>query len=191
MVSIKETEEQLSKATRSTKADKKQDDSDDVDTLDSYMKDLKSDRCDKSAISKMKADLTKLKADHARVVKLINLAKPADLPPLVSQYSQEGGSKIMPIFGKRNKSKFKLVSDKAAVRTETKDAVKSNEEEVEEEDEEEKKETAECKEQNRNVEMEEHITDPTVVRMVFQKKSFKLKNCYVLLEVGRSYRLSR
>lgn len=71
------------------------------DSLDSYMKNLTNkDTVDKQAISKLKLELTELKKEHANVTKLINVAKPANLPAFTPTPSCSQKSKF-PIFGKR------------------------------------------------------------------------------------------
>ncbi|KAK4881671.1 hypothetical protein RN001_004990 [Aquatica leii] len=88
----------------------------DEDPLDSFMKGLKDSKPDKQTISKLKSDLAALKAEHVNIVKLVNLAKPADLPPLVIQNtsttdqagSSRGSKSKLPIFGKRKKVQVTL-----------------------------------------------------------------------------------
>lgn len=89
------------------------------DSLDAFMKDLKDSKPDKTAISKLKVELTKLKQEHAKVIKLVNIAKPANLPPLVPQYSSEltepsGKGKVLPVFGKRRKVPVVVPQKKSA-----------------------------------------------------------------------------
>ncbi|KAJ8934387.1 hypothetical protein NQ314_013428 [Rhamnusium bicolor] len=60
--------------------------SNEEDTLDTFMKELKDSKPDKQTVSKLKLELTKLKGEHANVIRLVNIAKPASLPPLVPQY---------------------------------------------------------------------------------------------------------
>ncbi|KAK9882147.1 hypothetical protein WA026_019664 [Henosepilachna vigintioctopunctata] len=79
------------------------------DSLDAFMKNLKDSKPDKSTISKLKNELAKLKLEHAKVIKLVNVVRPASLPPLIPQYASDinktnnAKSKVMPIFGKRRK----------------------------------------------------------------------------------------
>lgn len=78
------------------------------------MQELTTPKLDKQTISKLKSELTKLKQDHSNVIKLINVAKPADLPPLVPHYASQSSTdttsknKLLPIFGKRKKLKVQL-----------------------------------------------------------------------------------
>lgn len=92
---IKEIETELEVVRNAGKAKQQYEDE---DSLDSFMKTLKTPQVDKQKISKLKADLLRLKQDHAAVVKLANLAKPADMPALKPQTSMK-----MPMFGKRTK----------------------------------------------------------------------------------------
>lgn len=116
-------------ATKSTK---------DEDSLDNYMKELTQTKLDKQTISRLKSDLSKYKQDLANVLKLINIAKPTDLPTLVketgksSTFENKPKSKL-PLFGKRLKVKVQL--------PERKDNLSMNvddDDDGEEEDEEEK-----------------------------------------------------
>ncbi|XP_018328575.1 kanadaptin [Agrilus planipennis] len=86
------------------------------DPLELFMKDLKQSKLDKQTISKLKSELFKLKQEHTQVVKLANIAKPADLPPLIShdekmkKQEENSHSKVskLPMFGKRKKVKVQL-----------------------------------------------------------------------------------
>ncbi|KAL3276335.1 hypothetical protein HHI36_011718 [Cryptolaemus montrouzieri] len=76
------------------------------DSLDAFMKDLKDSKPDKITINKLKSEIAKLKQEHGKIIKLVNLARPASLPPLVPQYNMASAmskSKGLPIFGKRKK----------------------------------------------------------------------------------------
>ncbi|XP_032667757.1 kanadaptin isoform X4 [Odontomachus brunneus] len=55
------------------------------DSLDAFMSSLTSFTLSKSDITKMKVELQNLRKEEEKLIKLINLAKPANLPPLVSQ----------------------------------------------------------------------------------------------------------
>lgn len=107
------------------------------DPLDSYMSELKESKLDKQTVSKLKSELVSLKADHANIVKLANLAKPADLPPLVistksSNETQSAGTskaKAFPIYGKR--SKIKVRSKPTAQEAQVNSEQSENEEEEE------------------------------------------------------------
>lgn len=102
------------------------------------MQELKTPKLDKQTISKLKSQLTKLKQDHCNVIKLINIAKPADLPPLVPQYSSNASThaanknKLLPVFGKRMKLKVQLPAKPKETLVQSNPA--EDEEEVEEED---------------------------------------------------------
>ncbi|KAK5650215.1 hypothetical protein RI129_001244 [Pyrocoelia pectoralis] len=97
----------------------------DEDSLDLFMKGLKESKIDKQTISKLKSDLAALKSEHINIVKLVNLVKPADLPPLVPQYIQNAdhtattsvAKSKLPIFGKRKKIKVDIPqkSDSAVI----------------------------------------------------------------------------
>lgn len=98
------------------------------DSLDSYMKSLKEPQLEKQTISRLKSELITLKQDYAQVTKLLNLAKPAELPALLVESSTS--SKLLPVFGKKKMIKV----EKPPKSTEF---VKNdgNEEEMEEENE--------------------------------------------------------
>ncbi|KAJ8952713.1 hypothetical protein NQ318_021031 [Aromia moschata] len=108
------------------------------DSLDTFMKELKESKPDKEAISKLKLELTHTKAEHANIVRLINIAKPASLPPLSPHYSsvpstsKDSSSKGFPIIGKRKKTKMQLPEKPLPEQT----SLNINTSEVEEEDEE-------------------------------------------------------
>lgn len=55
------------------------------DSLDAFMSSLNSFTLSKSDMTKMKVELQNLRKEEEKLIKLINLAKPANLPPLVSQ----------------------------------------------------------------------------------------------------------
>lgn len=59
------------------------------DSLDAFMSSLNTSTLSKSDITKMKVELQNLHKEEMKLVKLINLTKPADLPPLVSQVQVE------------------------------------------------------------------------------------------------------
>lgn len=105
---IEELEQKLKEATQKIESSK--DSKEDEDSLDNFMKELKQTSVDKSMISKLKSDLSKLKIDHKNIIKLVNIAKPVDLPPLQPQYEVKNTKSvsILPknaIFGKRFKVK--------------------------------------------------------------------------------------
>lgn len=83
------------------------------DSLDHYMKELKRMKLDKQTISKLKSDLSKFKQDLTNIVKLINIAKPTNLPTLLSElptntHNDNKHRKKLPIFGKRLKVKVQV-----------------------------------------------------------------------------------
>lgn len=59
------------------------------DSLDAFMSSLNTSTLSKGDITKMKVELQNLRREEMNLVKLINLTKPADLPPLVSQVQGE------------------------------------------------------------------------------------------------------
>lgn len=59
------------------------------DSLDAFMSSLNTSTLSKSDITKMKVELQNLRREEMKLVKLINLTKPANLPPLVSQIQTE------------------------------------------------------------------------------------------------------
>lgn len=59
------------------------------DSLDAFMSNLNSSTLSKSDMTKMKVELQNLRKEEVKLVKLINLAKPANLPPLISQAPRE------------------------------------------------------------------------------------------------------
>lgn len=79
------------------------------------MKSLKEPQLEKQTISKLKSELVRLKREYDQVNKLLNLAKPAEMPALVSQTEQAGKNKLLPVFGKKRKVKVE-----ARQQTETK-----------------------------------------------------------------------
>lgn len=75
---LKEAEENNSKTKESNE-----------DSLDAFMSSLNTSTLSKSDITKMKVELQNLHKEEINLVKLINLTKPADLPPLVSKVQPE------------------------------------------------------------------------------------------------------
>lgn len=59
------------------------------DSLDAFMSNLNTSTLSKSDMTKMKVELQNLRREEMNLVKLINLTKPANLPPLVSQVQAE------------------------------------------------------------------------------------------------------
>lgn len=75
---LKEAQEKNAKAGESTE-----------DSLDAFMSSLNTSTLSKSDITKMKVELQNLRREEMKLIKLINLTKPANLPPLVSQVQAE------------------------------------------------------------------------------------------------------
>lgn len=59
------------------------------DSLDAFMSSLNTSTLSKGDLTKMKVELQNLRREEMKLVKLINLTKPANLPPLVSQVQAE------------------------------------------------------------------------------------------------------
>lgn len=59
------------------------------DSLDAFMSNLNTSSLSKSDVINMKVELQNLHKEEIKLVKLINLTKPANLPPLVSQVQAE------------------------------------------------------------------------------------------------------
>lgn len=59
------------------------------DSLDAFMSNLNTSTLSKNDITKMKVELQNLRREEMKLVQLINLTKPANLPPLVSQVQTE------------------------------------------------------------------------------------------------------
>ncbi|CAG9768766.1 unnamed protein product [Ceutorhynchus assimilis] len=83
------------------------------DSLDSYMNMLGKDKLDKQTISKLKLELADLRKSHSNVIKLVNIAKPANLPALVPLTSTSTSNinkpkRVLPLFGKRRKVPVKF-----------------------------------------------------------------------------------
>ena len=62
------------------------------DSLDAFMSSLNTSTLSKSDITKMKVELQNLRKEEIQLVKLVNLTKPANLPPLISQVETEDKS---------------------------------------------------------------------------------------------------
>jgi len=89
---IAETETQLNKALeRRAKAEKKSNEND----LDSYLAELKKGaQVDKETVTKLKVKIQNLTTEKDRLVKLINIAKPASMPELKSSVKPKLGVMI-------------------------------------------------------------------------------------------------
>lgn len=96
------------------------------------MKSLKEPQLEKQTVSRLKSELVKLKQEYAQVCKLLNLAKPADLPALVPQSESSNKSKLLPVFGKKKKIQIEkpVIAKPEQIQNNDDD---DNEEEVEEE----------------------------------------------------------
>ncbi|XP_019768741.1 kanadaptin isoform X2 [Dendroctonus ponderosae] len=100
--SIADIEKKLGEAQIS--ADASSDNNTEEDSLDSYMKGLSDDKLDKQTVSKLKLELTNLRKERANIIRLANLAKPADMPsfsPAATSTTADNKGKKLPIFGKR------------------------------------------------------------------------------------------
>ncbi|XP_066251249.1 kanadaptin [Euwallacea similis] len=112
------------------------------DSLDSYMKGLTENRANNQNISTLRLNLTNLKKEHANIIRLINIARPAAMPelnPTPSSSSSGGsGNKKLPIFGKRRIVPVKFPARPLSVAEASNSAATSEEieEEIEEESEE-------------------------------------------------------
>lgn len=82
---ISELEAQL--ASYQTKGDGNGRETEEEDSLDTYMERLKDTKTDKKAISSLKMELAHLRIEHAKVIRLVNIAKPANLPALEKPHS--------------------------------------------------------------------------------------------------------
>ncbi|CAH2003793.1 unnamed protein product [Acanthoscelides obtectus] len=83
------------------------------DSLDTFMKGLSASKPNKLEINKLKRELLRLKSEHAKVIRLVNIARPAELPPLIAKYDTIQKevvvkTKSMPMIGKRKKIKVQV-----------------------------------------------------------------------------------
>ncbi|XP_018057682.1 PREDICTED: kanadaptin [Atta colombica] len=78
------------------------------DSLDAFMSSLNTSTLSKSDITKMKVELQNLRKEEIQLVKLVNLTKPANLPPLVSQVQTEDRSDNKNFQQKSNYSMKKI-----------------------------------------------------------------------------------
>ncbi|XP_015602841.1 kanadaptin [Cephus cinctus] len=92
------------------------------DALDAFMSDLKSSTMSKSDITKLKLELQNLRKEEARLIKLVNIAKPANLPSLTPHVRKgETGQtdkkfeKVIPMVG--HTKKLKPLSKKSETKT--------------------------------------------------------------------------
>lgn len=111
----------------------------DDDDLDEFMSNLSSDKnLDKIEIRRLRVEEQRLKTDHLKLQKLIKIAAPVALPPIigVQQSSTDFKKRLnLPLFGKRNKLEKYFGVKKVEATTTKPTEYKSDEEEVEEEDE--------------------------------------------------------
>lgn len=114
------------------------------DSLDAFMSSLNTCTLSKSDITKMKVELQNLRKEEMNLIKLINLTKPADLPPLVSKVQAESKNdlqqeakptrKISQLEKRRKLFEAKNISERIQSNS-------NNEKEEEEEDDNEEEET--------------------------------------------------
>ncbi|XP_011643500.2 LOW QUALITY PROTEIN: kanadaptin [Pogonomyrmex barbatus] len=137
------------------------------DSLDAFMSSLNTSTLSKSDITKMKVELQNLRREEMKLIKLINLTKPANLPPLVSQVQAEDSKadqqksklslrKISQL--ERRRKLFETNNKDGSERessTLNSNSTMDNEEEEEEEDDEEKEK--EAKEDNAKEKEEKDI----------------------------------
>ncbi|CAG9859222.1 unnamed protein product [Phyllotreta striolata] len=130
---ITELEKQLSSL--QSKQDRNDKGNADEDSLDAYMKSLSESKSDKTALSALKLEISQLRAEHSKVVRLVNIAKPATMPALLSYEdslpgtSKDAKAKAFPIFGKRKKIEVKF-EDKSKNVVHSNDADDEADEEV-------------------------------------------------------------
>lgn len=109
------------------------------DDLEDFMNNLSSDKnLDKTEIRRLRVEEQRLKTDHLKLQKLIKIAAPVALPPIISvpQSSSDFKKKLnLPLFGKRNKLEKYFGVKKVEATTTKPTNYRSDEEEVEEEDE--------------------------------------------------------
>jgi hypothetical protein len=124
-VELEEAQRKLSESEASSSAE--------VDPLDSFMMELKQSKPNKQSVNRLKSELIKLKQEHGNIIKLVNIAKPASLPPLVAQYASSSSGKSekksLPLFGKRKKIKLQLAKSESATVTQDGDEEDEDEEE--------------------------------------------------------------
>lgn len=89
---------------------------DNDDDLDDFVSNLSNEKqLDKTEIRKMRFDVLRLKGDHVKLQKLIKIARPFELPPLLpptiatsSQSGTETKKKlVLPLFGKKGTFSFR------------------------------------------------------------------------------------
>lgn len=107
ILQIDELEKKTTEFCSKNKNDEKQ--TNEEDSLDAYMTQLSESKPDRISSNRMKAEITKLKTELTKIRKLINIVKPAELPALITQVSDDGVKKmkkpILPMIGKRKTGK--------------------------------------------------------------------------------------
>lgn len=171
--SIKKLECELDKSQRNL-ASSDTSSNTEADSLDSFMMELKQSKPNKQSVNKLKSELIKLKQEHGNIIKLVNIARPASLPPLVPQYASSSNTtktakKTLPIFGKRKKIKLELVSKSSEPMT-----IDDGDEEEEEEEKEESEEKTVKKEEQRLPESSNTSSNPEKIQegYLFMSKLF-------------------
>lgn len=87
------------------------------------MKDLQESKLDKHSVRKLKTELAVLRTEHDKITKMVNFAKPAEMPSLLPSNNKGSDgkvllttecvkSKMLPLFGRRSKLKMQLPSRK-------------------------------------------------------------------------------
>lgn len=110
--------------------------SDDIDDLDVFMSNLKEEKSfDKVQVRKFRVEQQKLRADLKHVQKMIQVAKPVELPQLVvhkeGETPTESSSKISaPLFGKKIKLSKDFGIEKKSKTDDSKDGISDDEEEM-------------------------------------------------------------
>ncbi|XP_055325568.1 kanadaptin [Sitodiplosis mosellana] len=115
---LEDTEKRIERYQQMEKASKEKD-AMDVDDLDDFMSGLSSEKqMDKADVRKCKFELLRIKADIQKVKKLINIARPIDLPPLKSDVTKSDGLQAkkkfeLPLFGKKKTFGFDRLKQQA------------------------------------------------------------------------------
>lgn len=107
------------------------------DDLDDFMTNLTKEKTvDKIELRKLKVEVQHIKNDHKKLQRLINIARPVELPPLSSENSvDENKAKKpdLPLFGKKGTFKFSSskVNETQSIAKPPKKDYRSDEEEME------------------------------------------------------------
>lgn len=73
------------------------------DDLDSFMTHLSSEKkMDKAEVRKLKIEIQEMRNEHLRIKKMINIARPTNLPPIKKNFAELAQKSKLPLFGKRN-----------------------------------------------------------------------------------------